>query len=115
MYGWERANWFAPKNYQLTESDLNRDDTLGTKSLCASCGWPNHEKNSFRRSNYFDFVDKNVVVQSSVGILDMSAFSKASVEEGFETWLNSILANKVPSKPGRIALCHMLSLNGGTS
>ena len=116
VYGWERANWFAPKNYQLTESDLNRDDTLWNKNHSAPLADGRIvEKNSFRRSNYFDFVGQECRhVQSSVGILDMSAFSKASVEgSDSETWLNSILANKVPSKPGRIALCHMLSLNGG--
>ncbi|MBZ0214997.1 MAG: aminomethyltransferase family protein, partial [Fimbriimonadaceae bacterium] len=32
---------------------------------------------------------------------------------GAESWLESLVANKLPQKVGRIGLCHMLSLNGG--
>jgi dimethylglycine dehydrogenase len=44
----------------------------------------------------------------------MSAFAKAFVTgPGAEAWLDSILANRIPKKIGRIALCHLLSANGG--
>jgi dimethylglycine dehydrogenase len=32
---------------------------------------------------------------------------------GAEAWLDSILANKIPKKKGRIALCHLLTPRGG--
>jgi dimethylglycine dehydrogenase len=43
---------------------------------------------------------------SKVGMLDMSAFSKFIVEgPGAEAWLESLVANRVPKRDGRIALC----------
>jgi dimethylglycine dehydrogenase len=116
VYGWERPNWFAPEDYALSESDLNKPNALLNK---------NHsppledgrivEKNSFRRSNYFDFVGAECRhVQDHVGLLDMSAFAKCSVTgPNAESWLNGLVANIVPKTVGRIGLCHMLSKNGG--
>ena len=67
VYGWERANWFAPKNYQLTESDLNRDDTLWNKNHSAPLADGRIvEKNSFRRSNYLISWGKSVVTFNQV-------------------------------------------------
>ena len=116
VYGWERPNWFAPLDYQLSDQDLDKPEVLWNKNHSAPL--PDGrvvEKNSFRRSNYFDFVgDECRHVHEHVGVLDMSAFSKATVSgRGSEEWLNSIVANNVPKGVGRIGLCHMLSLNGG--
>lgn len=116
VYGWERPNWFAPLDYSLSEEDLGMADVLFSE---------NHsppledgrivEKNSFRRSNYFEFVGNECRhVASKVGLLDMSAFSKFSVQgPGAEAWLQSLVANNIPKAIGRIGLCHMLSKNGG--
>ena len=73
------------------------------------------EKNSFRRSNYFEHVGNECKhVNKKVGLLDMSAFAKCVVRgPGAEAWLESIFANKMPINIGRISLIHMLSLNGG--
>ena len=116
VYGWERPNWFAPLDYQLSDQDLDKPEVLWNKNHSAPL--PDGrvvEKNSFRRSNYFNFVgDECRHVHEHVGVLDMSAFSKATVSgQGAEEWLNSIVANNVPKGVGRIGLCHMLSLNGG--
>ena len=116
VYGWERPNWFAPLDYQLSDQDLDKPEVLWNKNHSAPL--PDGrvvEKNSFRRSNYFNFVgDECRHVHEHVGVLDMSAFSKATVSgRGAEEWLNSIVANNVPKGIGRIGLCHMLSLNGG--
>ncbi len=116
VYGWERPNWFAPLDYQLSDQDLDKPEVLWNKNHSAPL--PDGrvvEKNSFRRSNYFDFVgDECRHVHEHVGVLDMSAFSKATVSgRGAEEWLNGIVANNVPKSVGRIGLCHMLSLNGG--
>ena len=91
VYGWERPNWFAPEGVEAKDK------------------W------SFRRSNYFEHVGNECRhVHEHVGLLDMSAFSKFEVEgSGAAGWLDSLLANRIPQKIGRIGLCHLLSENGG--
>jgi dimethylglycine dehydrogenase len=116
VYGWERPNWFAPADYQLSAADLDiADCLLNDNHSPAQEDGRIVEKNSFRRSNYFDFVGQECRhVQSNVGLLDMSAFSKFSVKgAGAGEWLNSLVANNIPKGNGRVGLCHMLSKNGG--
>jgi dimethylglycine dehydrogenase len=49
-----------------------------------------------------------------VGVIDLSPFTKHVVEgPGAEAWLDSLVANKVPVKPGRMALSHALTKRGG--
>ena len=116
VYGWERPGWFAPKDYGLSKEELNSDDTLTNHNHApvAEDGRLK-EKWSFRRSNYFKFVGEECLnVMNGVGIQDMSAFAKMEVSgPAARDWLESILANKIPKKQGRIALCHLLSPNGG--
>ena len=90
-YGWERANWFAPPGVEAKDR------------------W------SFRRSNYFEHVGNEARrMRSDVGVIDLSPFTKHEVTgPGAEAWLDSLVANKVPTKIGRIALCHALSRKGG--
>ena len=90
-FGWERANWFAPAGAEA------RDD------------W------SFRRSAWFAHVGAEAKnVGENVGILDMSAFAKCRVRGGgARAFLDYVLANKLPAKDGRIALCHGLNTRGG--
>jgi dimethylglycine dehydrogenase len=120
VYGWERPNWFMPSaDYELTSEELNQSDP--SKVILNK----NHskplddgrivEKNSFRRSNYFEHVGNECKhVNEKVGLLDMSAFAKCVVKgSGAEAWLEYIFANKMPKAIGRISLVHMLSLNGG--
>ena len=90
-FGWERANWFA------TEGMTQKDD------------W------SFRRSKWFDAIRYEVNnVTNNVGLLDMTAFAKCRIS-GVEAgkFLDDLLANKVPSKNGQIALSHALNSKGG--
>ncbi len=91
VYGWERPNWFAPEGVEPKDV------------------W------SFRRSNYFEHVGNECRhVHEKVGLLDMSAFSKFSVTgPGAESWLDGLVANRIPKSPGRLNLCHMLTQNGG--
>lgn len=117
VYGWERPNWFAPAGYELPEAELG----VGADVITSH----NHappledgrivEKWSFRRSNYFEHVGNEVRnVTEKVGLQDMSAFAKCWVSgPAAEAWLDSILANRIPRKVGRIALCHLLTRNGG--
>jgi dimethylglycine dehydrogenase len=90
-YGWERANWFAPE------------------------GVERKDKWSFRRSNYFEHVGNECRrMRERVGIIDLTPFTKHEVAgPGAEAWLDSLVANKVPVKAGRIALCHALTERGG--
>lgn len=116
VYGWERPGWFAPKGYTLPKSELTSADVLTNHNHApATEDGRIVEKWSFRRSNYFKFVGEECLnVMNNVGIQDMSAFAKMEVSgPGARDWLESILANKIPKKQGRIALCHMLTPRGG--
>lgn len=90
-YGWERATWFAPKGVEPKDV------------------W------SFRRSNYFEHVGNEVaLMREKVGVIDLTPFTKFDVRgPKAEEWLDSLVANKVPTKIGRIALCHALTKRGG--
>ncbi len=90
-FGWERANWFAPK-------DINQKDH-----------W------SFRRSKWFEYVGNECKnVQENVGLLDMTAFAKCRISgPGAEEYLDNLVANKLPKKNGRVNLCHALNTQGG--
>jgi len=90
-YGWERANWFAPPGVARRDA------------------W------SFRRTNYFEHVGNEVrLMREKVGVIDLTPFTKHEVEgPGAEAWLDHLVANKVPTKIGRIALCHALTKRGG--
>ena len=116
VYGWERPNWFAPPGYALSEEELAKPDTLlRDNHPPAKSGEPIREKYSFRRSNYFRFVGEECLnVRDNVGLEDMSAFAKCYISgPGAEAWLDSIFANRIPKKIGRIGLCHLLTKNGG--
>jgi dimethylglycine dehydrogenase len=90
-YGWERASWFAPPGVEARDQ------------------W------SFRRSNYFPHVgNETVSLRRGVGVIDLTPFTKHEVSgPGAEAWLDSLVANKVPTRIGRIALCHALTKKGG--
>lgn len=116
VYGWERANWFAPEDYELSEDERGSGDVL----LCENHAPADYsgrvrEKWSFRRSNYFQHVGAEVLnTHEKVGLLDMSAFAKCWISgPGAEAWLEWIFANKLPKKTGRIGLCHLLTKEGG--
>ena len=116
VYGWERPGWFAPKGYSLSDKDLDRPNVLLNHNHAA----PTEdgrivEKWSFRRSNAFRFVGEECRnVMENVALQDMSAFAKMEVSgPGARDWLDSILANRIPKKMGRIALCHLLTKLGG--
>ena len=90
-YGWERANWFAPPGVERRDR------------------W------SFRRSDYFEHVGNEArLMRERAGVIDLTPFTKHEVTgPKAEAWLDGLLANKVPSKTGRLALCHALTRRGG--
>ncbi|MBV9567995.1 MAG: GcvT family protein, partial [Hyphomicrobiales bacterium] len=116
VYGWERPNWFAPNGHDVDIASLAKPDVLTNENH------PKPDKNgkvkeiwSFHRSNYFEPVGEEIRnVNENVGLQDMSPFAKAIVSgRGARQWLESILANRIPKTRGRIALCHLLTKNGG--
>ena len=116
VFGWERPNWFAPKGYALTESDLAKPDVLLNENHPpAAEGEPIRERWSFRRSNYFPVVGAECRhVTEHVGLLDMTAFAKFEVSgPGAAAWLNGLLTNAVPKTIGRLSLSYLLTTNGG--
>ncbi|MBD8689136.1 MULTISPECIES: GcvT family protein [unclassified Rhizobium] len=117
VYGWERANWFVPDGYALKPEELGVGADVITNHNHAPALEDGRivEKWSFRRSNYFEHVGNEVKhVNEHVGVLDMSAFAKMEVSgPGARQWLESILANAIPKKRGRIALTHLLTKDGG--
>ncbi len=90
-FGWERANWFAPKGVDQIDD------------------W------SFRHSKWFEHVSNECKnVQENVGLLDMTAFAKCRISgPGAEEYLDNLVANKLPKKNGRVNLCHALNTQGG--
>jgi dimethylglycine dehydrogenase len=89
-FGWERPAWFAP-------AGVERKDH-----------W------SFRRARWFDIVGDEVrAMRERVGLMELSSFAKYDVEgPGARAWLDGMVANAVPSKVGRMALCHALNPSG---
>src|SRR6202020_1301612 len=73
------------------------------------------DKWSFRRSNYFEHVGREAMnLREHVGVIDLTPFTKHEVTgPGAEAWLDSLVANKVPTKIGRMALSHALTRRGG--
>jgi dimethylglycine dehydrogenase len=53
-------------------------------------------------------------MRERVGIIDLTPFTKHEVAgPGAEVWLDSLVANKVPTQIGRVVLCHALARRGG--
>ena len=90
-FGWERANWFAPEGIEQVDD------------------W------SFRRSSYHKHVGSEIKnLSENVGLLDLSGFAKCRISgRSAETFLNHLVANKLPKKIGRVSLCHALNSLGG--
>ena len=90
-YGWERANWFAPKGVAPKDH------------------W------SFRRADWWQHIGDEVKnTRDNVGVLDMTPFAKARLAgAGAEAFLNRLVASRLPSKAGRVGLAYALTGKGG--
>ncbi|MEQ9487763.1 MAG: FAD-dependent oxidoreductase [Alphaproteobacteria bacterium] len=89
-FGMEYPTWFAP---------------VGTAPV---------DTLTFGKPNWFDtVVEECKTIRNSVGLLEFSALAKIAVEgPGAADWLDSILANRMPRKHGRVVLSPMLSPKG---
>ncbi|MCY6383209.1 FAD-dependent oxidoreductase [Hoeflea prorocentri] len=90
VYGHERPRWFAK-------------DGVAQK-----------DHYSFRRTAVDDMIEQEVrAVRGSVGIMDISAFTKVEVSgAGAEALLDRLSANRLPQKTGGIVLSHLLNRRG---
>jgi len=90
VYGWERPRWFAKD------------------------GVPQEDVHSFRRTLWHELVAGEVeAVRERAGIMDISAFAKVEVSgPDAARFLDRLIPNRLPSKPGRIALTHLLTHSG---
>ncbi len=90
VFGHERPRWFA------------RD------------GVPQEDQYSFKRNAVHDLVGAECrAVRESVGIMDISAFTKVEVKgPDAEALLDRLVANRLPKKIGGIGLTHMLNRRG---
>ncbi len=90
-FGWERANWFAPEGEEQVDH------------------W------SFRRSSYHKHISEEIKnLSKNVGLLDLSGFAKCKITgSSAESFLNYLVANKLPKAVGRVSLCHALNEKGG--
>ncbi len=88
--GWERPNWFA-------KAGEAREDVY-----------------SYRRSNWFDAVGREVGhMRQGVGLMELSSFAKYEIEgTGARAFLDQIVANAIPKKQGSVRLCHALNPSG---
>ena len=90
VYGHERPRWFARE------------------------GVEQKDHYSFRRNVVHDMVGSEVrAVRGGVGIMDISAFTKVEVSGAdAETFLDRLVANRLPQKTGGIVLTHLLNRRG---
>ncbi len=91
VYGWEVANWFAPPGVEAKD------------------------RNSYRRSNYFEYVGRECrAVRELVGMYDLTSSSKYDVcGPGAASWLDGLFASRLPARPGQGSLCYLLTALGG--
>jgi dimethylglycine dehydrogenase len=90
VYGHERPRWFA-------RHGLEQRDHYGFRRT------PVHEMVAFECN----------AVRQHAGLMDISAFTKVEVSgPGAEALVDRLVANKLPQKPGGIALTHMLNRRG---
>ncbi len=92
-YGWERPNWFAPR------------------------GTPRDAPLTFARPGWFEAVAGECrAVRDSVGLVDLSAFSKFEISgAGATAFLEGLGANRPPRHAGRIGITHALTQAGGVA
>ncbi|OQM75349.1 GcvT family protein [Manganibacter manganicus] len=88
--GWEMPNWFAPQGVEAKDQ----------------LSWRWTEKGRYVEAEVH-------AVRTAVGLVEMTPMTKFEVGgPGAETWLDGIVANRLP-KAGRIALAHHLTERGG--
>jgi len=90
-----------------------------------NCGWEHPlwfakeagvvETNGFTRQNWFGTVGNEArMLRETVGIIDISNFANYMIKgPGAADWLNSLLANNMPTEIGRSCLTPLIGVRGG--
>ena len=96
LYGWERANWFLPKE-EAAQGKI-----------------PEYEY-SWKRQNWFDYAkQEHLGVRNHAGLFDLSTFGKIKlIGKDAEAVLQRICANNVATEPGKIIYTQWLNDAGG--
>lgn len=96
LSGWERANWFLPKEAQ----------DRGEKA---------EYHYSWGRQNWFEYAhDEHMAVREKAALFDLSSFGKIKVAgRDAEAVLQHVCANNVAVEPGLIVYTHWLNEAGG--
>lgn len=90
-YGWEHPLWFS------------------------ALGEPTEETAGFDRQNWWSPVGREArMLRERAGILDISNYARYRISgEGARSWLDALVANKVPDVPGRSCLAPLIGKRGG--
>jgi dimethylglycine dehydrogenase len=90
-YGWEHPLWYAAQGEPIEE-------TVG-----------------FTRQNWWAPVGREArMLREKVGVIDISNYAKYRAKgSGAESWLNSVLANRMPTAIGRSCLSPLIGKRGG--
>ena len=90
VYGWEIPLWFAPEGEEAKDI------------------W------SYRKFNSMPHVGAECrAVRAQAGLFEMTPMAKFEVTgPGAESWLNRLLANRMPTRNGGIVLAHLLTYKG---
>ena len=90
VFGHERPRWFAAD------------------------GVEQRDHYSFKRNQVHDMISREVAaVRQSVGIMDITAFTKVEVcGQSAAAFLDALIPNKLPPQPGRMVLTHLLNRRG---
>ena len=90
VYGWERPRWFAREGVEQSDHY------------------------SFRRNQVHDIVAGECrAVREAAGVMDISSFAKIEVSgANAHDFLETMVANRLPKKDGRIILTHLLNPRG---
>jgi dimethylglycine dehydrogenase len=90
-YGWEHPLWFAAQGEP-------REETIG-----------------FDRQNWWAPVGREArMLRDRAGIIDISNFARYRITgPGAHDWLDALLANRIPTVPGRSCLAPLIGKRGG--
>ena len=90
-YGWEHPLWFSAE------------------------GEPTEETIGFDRQNWWAPVGREArSLRDRAGIIDISNFARYRITgPGARDWLDALLANRIPSQPGRTCLAPLIGKRGG--
>lgn len=90
-YGWEHPLWFAAE------------------------GDPCEETQGFERQNWWAPVGREArSLRDRAGIIDISNFARYRIAgPGARDWLEALLANRIPARPGRCCLAPLIGRRGG--